>query len=275
MPASNPRVFLESRYKKFDRELPQTIFWCPKCRGYWPEKRDCSNCQGFGKLTKDSVQELLARVIQPLYRAKDSIFHGAGREDVDVRMLGNGRPFVFELTSPRTNDVDVARLHELFNRRYAGRVEVAPFQVVPRARVRFWKEACFEKVYRVLAQSEEPFVAERCSALVGRTLSVEQHTPQRVAHRRADLARIRAVTVLAAMPSDAMRWHFDLRCEHGTYVKEWVSGDAGRTRPSLSELVGVPCRCVELDVLEILTGSTDDSPPTAQVRRPPELGALP
>ena len=28
-------------------------------------------------------------------------FSSSGREDVDVRMLGNGRPFVFEITNPR------------------------------------------------------------------------------------------------------------------------------------------------------------------------------
>jgi len=29
-------------------------------------------------------------------------FHGAGREDIDVRMLGRGRPFILEVINPRT-----------------------------------------------------------------------------------------------------------------------------------------------------------------------------
>ena len=36
-------------------------------------------------------------------------------------------------------------------------------------------------------------------------------------------------------------------------MKEWVTGDDGRTRPSLSDLLGVSCHCERLDVLEILT----------------------
>jgi tRNA pseudouridine synthase 10 len=44
-----------------------------------------------------------------------------------------------------------------------------------------------------------------------------------------------------------------VRCEHGTYVKEWISGEDGATSPSLSDIAGVPCRCVELDVLEVIT----------------------
>ena len=31
----------------------------------------------------------------------DSRFSSSGREDVDVRMLGRGRPFLFELVNPR------------------------------------------------------------------------------------------------------------------------------------------------------------------------------
>lgn len=33
----------------------------------------------------------------------DTRFASSGREDVDVRMLGTGRPFVIEFVNPRTN----------------------------------------------------------------------------------------------------------------------------------------------------------------------------
>jgi hypothetical protein len=59
---------------------------------------------------------------------------------------------------------------------------------------------------------------------------------------------------------------WELRVEAGTYVKELVSGDAGRTRPSLAETLGVPCSSAALDVLEVHweapweSGSTVDPP---------------
>lgn len=31
----------------------------------------------------------------------ESYLHAAGREDIDVRMLGTGRPFIFEFINPR------------------------------------------------------------------------------------------------------------------------------------------------------------------------------
>jgi tRNA pseudouridine synthase 10 len=44
---------------------------------------------------------------------------------------------------------------------------------------------------------------------------------------------------------------WEVRVESGTYVKELVSGDGGRTRPSLAEALGRPCRCAALDVLDV------------------------
>ena len=40
-------------------------------------------------------------------------------------------------------------------------------------------------------------------------------------------------------------------------MKEWVSGDGGRSEPSLAEMLGTPAICERLDVLEIL----DVTPP--------------
>lgn len=51
--------------------------------------------------------------------------------------------------------------------------------------------------------------------------------------------------------STADRFTIELRTESGTYIKEWVEGDGGRTDPNLSQLVGAPLTVEALDVLEI------------------------
>jgi tRNA pseudouridine synthase 10 len=43
-----------------------------------------------------------------------------------------------------------------------------------------------------------------------------------------------------------------LKTSHGTYVKEFISGDDGRTVPSVSSLLNLKCECKQLDVLEII-----------------------
>jgi tRNA U54 and U55 pseudouridine synthase Pus10 len=66
--------------------------------------------------------------------------------------------------------------------------------------------------------------------------------------------------VLSLRTLAPLRLELTVRCQHGTYVKEWISGDERRTTPSLSDLLGVGCRCELLDVAEILT---DEAPAAA------------
>lgn len=269
-PPPSVHLFVEGRYRKLTRDLPQTIFFCPECKGHPRRRRKCPRCEGFGKLTRDSVQELVAWILGAAARTRKHKFHGAGREDVDVRMLGKGRPFVVELVDPKATDVDLAAVEAEINRRNAGRLEVDGLHWTEKARVRVIKETHHAKEYEALVESAEPLPAAQLAALVGRRLDVAQKTPGRVAHRRADLVRERWAEVLGVEPQDERRFRIRLRTEHGTYVKEVVTGDGGHTEPSLSGLLGVPCQCLELDVLAILDV---EGQPLAQPARPASFGA--
>jgi tRNA pseudouridine synthase 10 len=254
-PAPRSRIFLESRYRKLVRGLPQTVFWCPECKGDRRRRTGCTTCQGFGKLTRESVQELIGRRVLPAFAARTGAFHGAGREDVDVLMLGRGRPFVYEVIGARRTDVDLEALRTEILARAPGQIELAPFARVDKARVVYWKQAQFDKIYRAEVRVAAP-VADLAAARAFAGVVV-QRTPQRVVHRRADLDRERRLAVLGLRPLGEDRLELRVLCQHGTYVKEWVSGDGGRTAPSLASLLGAPCECAVLDVEEVLT---DDVP---------------
>ncbi|MBL8898916.1 MAG: hypothetical protein JNM84_14850 [Planctomycetes bacterium] len=254
-PRAATRIFFEGRYRKLVRDLPQTIFHCPECRG-----RGCARCEGFGKLTKDSVQELIARLAMPHFRAPrhGHKFHGAGREDVDVRMLGRGRPFVFEIEKAREPEASLEELARLVNERCAGRLELLDLRWCQRARVAEVKEEQHAKDYGLLVRADHPIdVAPLRERLLQRVV-LKQRTPERVAHRRADLERerwieLRAIEVLEPDASGrSSRFSLAIRSEHGTYIKEAVSGDAGRTQPSVSAWLEAPCVCEELDVLDLV-----------------------
>jgi tRNA pseudouridine synthase 10 len=251
------KVFIEGHYRKLSRDLPQTVFFCPDCKGHPRRRRGCARCEGFGKLTRDSVQELVGWVVGSAFKTRKNKFHGAGREDVNVRMLGGGRPFVMEIVAPKHHDVDLAAVEAEINKRNAGRLEVVGLHWTEKTRVRAVKEGKHAKEYRALvAVRGTPDLAAAASH-VGRRTTVVQHTPERVAHRRADLDRERWIEYQSIEPAPAgedgaPRLEVRLRTQHGTYVKEAISGEGGSTRPSLSDLVGAPCECVELDVTQIL-----------------------
>ena len=73
------------------------------------------------------------------------------------------------------------------------------------------------------------------------------------AHRRAGKARQRWIEIVDITPIEGSSdLSVRIRAQHGTYVKEVVNGEGGSTKPSITELFGHPCVCVELDVLAIL-----------------------
>lgn len=61
------------------------------------------HAQGTG-----SVQEAVQDLVMPHVRADSCKFQTAGREDIDVRMLGQGRPFIMEFFNPRRVVADTA-----------------------------------------------------------------------------------------------------------------------------------------------------------------------
>lgn len=58
-------------------------------------------------------QEYIATPIQKGFKADNYNFSTSGREDVDVRMLGNGRPFLIELINARQSQMDSVQLAEI------------------------------------------------------------------------------------------------------------------------------------------------------------------
>ena len=86
-------------------------------------------------MTKDSVQELIDVVLIPAFGCKGVKFSSAGREDADVKMLGTGRPFYFEILDPKKVDmqeVDVRAIERLVNEGAKDRVFIRDLQITTR-----------------------------------------------------------------------------------------------------------------------------------------------
>jgi len=238
-------IYIYGRYKKLIRGIPQTKWYCRKCRG-----KGCKYCNYKGKMYDESVEELIAAKAMELFEAKDEAFHGAGREDIDVRMLGNGRPFILELKEPRKRNINLNELQELINEYAKGKVEVSQLRYADRHEVEKLKEAKYPKIYRVKIKFEENGkINEAVNALRGSIIS--QRTPKRVAHRRADKVRYRKIIDIEIEEMKVKEATLIIKAESGTYIKELITGDEGRTTPSLAELAGVSIEVEELDVISV------------------------
>ena len=239
-------LFIGGRYNKYSREIPQTIWPCRECHG-----KGCPHCHGKGKMYETSVQEIIGNIALEVAEGDEHFFHGMGREDIDARMLGDGRPFVLEISQPKKRFID---LDELEKRSSAG--EMAAFNslhFVQREAVERYKGAASDKIYRVRVKADGKVNKETVVevALSFKDADIDQRTPRRVEHRRADLVRHRRIHWVTADSFDEDGFDLELETDSGTYVKEFVSGDDGRTQPNFSERLGIKCVVVALDVLAI------------------------
>jgi len=241
-------LFIYGRYKKFSREIPQTKWYCKICRG-----RGCKKCNYTGKLYEKSVEELISKKFLEITNAKDEAFHGAGREDIDVRMLGNGRPFILELKDPIKRNIDLPEIQNEINKEYNDFIEISDIRFSKRDEIARIKQARFKKTYKVVLECTKPINIEKLKkaiqSLQGTT--IKQKTPLRVAHRRADLIREKKIYSCEIESLDCSIATLKLETESGTYIKELISGDNNRTNPNLSKILENPCEVKELDVIEI------------------------
>jgi len=241
-------LFIEGNYNKFDRTIPQTRWPCSSCKGI-----GCRKCDNTGQLYPDSVQSLIAKKFLEASLSDEDLFHGMGREDIDAAMLGEGRPFVLELRRPKKRDIDLIDIAEEVNSLHKDRIRITELKMVPRSRVAQLKNTVCEKTYRVDVSISSGVTIESLKKGAQRLSStvVEQRTPTRVSHRRADLVRSRLINYVDVKSLVEGMAELEIQAQHGTYIRELVSGDGGRTDPSLSSLVDSPCKVKVLDVLNL------------------------
>ncbi len=243
-------IFIYGRYRKLMRGIPQSRWDCKACGG-----KGCELCNGTGRKYPDSISEYIGIPMQNAAKGSQFKFHAAGREDIDVLMLGEGRPFVVEISRPMIRSLDLDAIAKEINEHSKGKVEVHSLAMSDREAGRLLQERSSENVkeYEALIRTEQPVDDEKLRLIEERfrDCTVEQRTPTRVAHRRADKIRMKHVYEVKLEKLDDKTVKALFKVQGGTYVKELISGDDGRTHPSIAEILGSPAKCIELNVTAI------------------------
>lgn len=111
-----------------------------------------------------------------------------------------------------------------------------------------------EKEYTAICWAEKPLSDEDERKLSNiRDMEISQATPVRVLHRRTSMARPRTIVSVhcTRVPGSPRFFTLRLRTQAGTYIKEFVHGDFGRTRPNVGEMLGCRADIMQLDVTDI------------------------
>ncbi|KAJ1453188.1 hypothetical protein M885DRAFT_485916 [Pelagophyceae sp. CCMP2097] len=244
-------LWLAGRYRKLSRHMPQSPWYIDGVR------------KGIS-----SVDEALTCAATPLCDCDAVKFQASGREDIDVRMLGRGRPFVVECVNPKRPPfpgdgfVESKALLDAFVAAVAAESSAngTPLEVLEAtisdkaggAAMQAGAEVK-KKAYVAVVWSSSVITEADCLRLaLMKNVNVDQLTPVRVMHTRSVANRVKVVHSLRL---DKLNGHFatlHMQTSAGTYIKEFVHGDLGRTRPSLADLLGAEkADILQLDVADI------------------------
>ncbi len=236
-------IFIFGRYKKLEGGISQSRWGCRKCDG-----DGCFKCDYSGK-NYESVEEAIAEPFKEATNAREYSLHASGREDVDAMNIA-GRPFVIEIIEPKNRVLDLSEIAKKINEKQ--KIVVEDLQFVKRPKLELITESHFDKGYEADVEFSRDLTEEdanKINSLAG-TILIQQ-TPTRVAHRRADLERKRKIIAIGVFSFDKNMAKVRVLAEAGTYIKELISGDKGRTKPSIAELLGCQAKCKQLTVTEI------------------------
>lgn len=245
----NP-LYVAGRYRKLVRGIPQSKWLCSNCRG-----KGCEKCNWTGKMYPESVEEIIGKSFLDATGGVKASFHASGREDIDARMLGEGRPFVMEITQPKKRFLNLKKLEETVNAYAKGKVEVSDLRFADKDVVRKLKKAeSAQKEYRVIMEFENKITVKALRLLEEKLTNtvVKQRTPIRVLHRRANLTREKYIYEVRLKKLSPKKAEMKTRCQGGLYVKELVTGDDGRTTPNVSEILKNKAKPITLDVLNVI-----------------------
>ena len=81
------------RYNKYSRTLSQTAWLI----------------EGQRKMIS-SIEEIMGDILKKELGATECVFTSSGREDIDVKCLGKGRPFTLEFFEPKRTEFTKAEL---------------------------------------------------------------------------------------------------------------------------------------------------------------------
>ncbi len=233
-------IFVYGRYRKLVRGLPQNP---------WIYEKD-------ERIKYDtSIEELITEPLIALAKGTGAKFHASGREDIDVRMLGNGRLFVVEIKNPKIRSIDLLKATSEINKHGKRLIEVHGLRFVDKSyvsRIKALSEIS-RKTYVAIVKFSDPVDKDKLLELEHffKNITIVQKTPTRVLHRRSNRIRRKIVYNVKTKILDNNTVEFRIECQGGLYIKELIHGDGGRTKPNFSEFLDNKVLEILLDVVDI------------------------
>ena len=171
-------------------------------------------------------------------------------------MLGEGREFIYAVYNAKKHySLDFFSINQLINNTLK-KVKVKNLRICDKKYFEKLKNAENEKIkiYSAFVWSKAEIKDELYKKINNvENLKINQITPLRVLHKRVLKSREKIIYKLNIQ--EIINPHFfilEVKSSAGTYIKEFINGDLGRTSSSLCDILGDECDIIQLDVQDII-----------------------
>ncbi len=202
----------------------------------------------------NSIESVLSEKASGVFEAEYISIKPSARIYPGYRVIGSGLSVSVEIHSPKRRFRDVKSVEDALNidpERYS-------LEIISRVRRRNIGELggyIRRIVYRVLVHFDSEcirdkaveYVAEKIYGLSSEVIA--QRTPSRMLRWKYDYTRYGRVKVVDVLGVSRGLFEVVLVSDKNLYIEEVVSGDYGRTEPSVSSVVGCGATPVKIDVL--------------------------
>ena len=249
----NP-VYLIGRYVKLEKGIRQLIRRCKTCNGI-----GCPDCNGKGKTSDNSIEEMLSEPVQYMMSCNEIIFRPVGREDIDTIVLGGGRPFIMEVRGAKEIPSDLDFLRQLINRLGSGKIEVTELTRTTREKAQKLTTRNQTTVsYRVTAKLKNEITTENLERLEREfsKVLISQYVHGERSRRRRRRQKYIYETSTRRLAPDQIE--LIIKCQGGIRIRDLISGVEFKTEPAMANILDTDASEIQIEVLDVRLEGLDE-----------------
>ena len=218
-------VFLFGRYTKTSRDFPQKQKPCDNCKG-----KGCVTCNKHGISDFNSVEGKISKFIFDKFGAQQLKITWIGGEDKTSLVSGRGRPIFLKLIDPKKRKTPKIKKASLDGISLSNlkKIDDLPKAPIP-----------FKSKILIQITSEHDFDTK-----ILKNIKSIKKTPILVNEKpRKETSKL--VYELSYKKTSPNSFRLIITADGGLPIKKFVEG--GSVNPSISEILGINCKCKEFD----------------------------
>ncbi len=224
-------IILSGRYVKTIRGISQKKDKCQKCSG-----SGCAICNYMGVSPSNSVEAIIGSSLLKITKGDTTKFSWLGGEDKDSLVLGNGRPFLLQVSNPKVRWLKTElTINE--NGICAVLKQQSPL-------LSFQLPSHFTIKTKITIQAEQDLHKQSLATLLDilENSEVSYQVKSKIVKKK--------IYSVKAQQIDEKKFVLTMIADGGLSIKQFVGGQ-DYIEPSISKIIGMKCECMAFDILDV------------------------